>query len=107
MTEKWCVKILLPLKYNDSTNIEPFKFNRVREELLKKFGGFTIHPFSLEGGWINQEDEMKYFDRTKLWEITMDESEQNKTWLEKYKKKLKERFKQHQIYMVVYTVMQI
>ena len=77
MIEKLCVKFLLPLKYNDGKDIEPYKFKQVKQELLDNFGAFTIHPFSIEGGWIDPENDIKYFDRTKLFEITIDNTEEN------------------------------
>ena len=101
LQEKWCLQFLLPLKYNDGSDIEPRKFDLVRQEILNKFGGFTIAPFSLDGAWIDPNSNIKYFDRTKLFEVAIDFTEENKQFLSDYKGKLKQRFRQHEIYMVV------
>ena len=37
-------EILLPLKYNDGTPIEPEKFQQTRKELVEKFGAITVEP---------------------------------------------------------------
>lgn len=34
MIERLCVKFLLPLQYNDKTDIESSKFKQVKDELL-------------------------------------------------------------------------
>lgn len=92
------------MRYNDGSDIEPEKFNEVRTELLDRFGGFTIAPYSLEGGWIDPNDKIRYFDRTKLFEVTINQTNDNEEFLREYKTKLKKRFKQHELYMIVTTV---
>ncbi len=104
LQERWRVQFLLPLKYNDGRDIEVDKFDWVRTELLDKFGGFTIYPFSLEGGWIHPTDNIKFFDRTKLFEITIKQTDENETYLKNFKEELKKKFSQHEIYMTVNTV---
>ncbi len=107
LSERMAVRFLLPLKYNNGTEIEPFKFNRTREELLKKFGGFSISPFSIDGGWIDSNTATRYFDKSKLFEIEMENTEENQDFLKDYKNKLKKRFKQHEIYMICYPVFRV
>jgi len=35
-------EILLPLKYNDGTPVEPEKFQQTRRELVERFGALTM-----------------------------------------------------------------
>lgn len=43
------VEFLIPLKYNDGTDVEPEKLFMVKEKVVELFGGITIHPLSIEG----------------------------------------------------------
>ena len=50
-------EILLPLKYNDGSPIEPEKFQRTRKELIEKFGAITVEPQSVHGIWTHGSKE--------------------------------------------------
>src|SRR5207302_606612 len=43
--------LYIPLAYNDGTPIESRKLVRLRNRLLKQFGGLTFFPQSNEGFW--------------------------------------------------------
>ena len=47
-------EILLPLKYNDGSDIEAAKFLQTKSELVQKFGALTIDPHPVEGVWTQQ-----------------------------------------------------
>lgn len=104
LQERWRVQFLLPLKYNDGRDIEVDKLEWVKTEILAKFGGFTIHPFALEGGWRDPANNIKFFDRTKMFEVTIEQTDENEKYLKNFKEELKRRFDQHEIYMTVTTV---
>src|SRR5713101_3654743 len=44
-------EILLPLNYNDGTEIEPEKFDQTAEELSEQFGGVTQDTVRITGTW--------------------------------------------------------
>src|ERR1043166_4813445 len=44
-------EILLPLNYNDGTDIEPEKFDQTAEELSDHFGGVTQDTVRITGTW--------------------------------------------------------
>src|SRR5947209_14359566 len=44
-------EILLPLNYNDGTDIEAEKFNQTAEELCQRFGGVTQDTVRIAGTW--------------------------------------------------------
>ena len=52
-------EILLPLKYNDGTPIEPEKFQQTKEELLERFQGLTIDPGTIQGHWVYQGEQFE------------------------------------------------
>ena len=105
--ERWCVRFLLPLKDNNGNDFDIDLFDWVRQELLSKFGGFTIYPFSLEGGWIHPSSSIKYFDRTKMFEVTVEQNDTNEQFLKDFKLQLKNKFDQYEIYMIVNTVFKV
>ena len=45
-------EILLPLKYNDGTEVEQGKFHETRGELIDRFGAVTIEPVPSKGFWL-------------------------------------------------------
>ncbi len=50
-------EILLPLKYNDSTPIEPEKFQETRRELVARFGALTMDAPPISGLWVSGGQE--------------------------------------------------
>jgi hypothetical protein len=45
--------ILLPLKHNDGSPVSPDLILQTRDELVRRFGGATFDPGTLEGHWIH------------------------------------------------------
>jgi hypothetical protein len=54
-------EILLPIRYNDGSLVEPEKFFQAQEELVRAFGALTTSPELLRGVWVHEgqrfEDE--------------------------------------------------
>jgi len=55
MVRRLKVEFLIPLEYNDGTNVEPNKLFMVKEKIVELFGGITIHPLTTEGIWIDPQ----------------------------------------------------
>lgn len=93
------IEIYLPLFYNDNTQIEIEKFSLTKEEIVRKFSGFTAMPadpnLALEGWW--QDKGIIYKDKIVIFRI--DCKELNRKFWEKYKSLLKKRFRQDEIYI--------
>jgi len=107
MATRLRVEFLIPLKYNDGTDIEPEKFFKIKNEVLEKFGGISIHPLSIEGAWIDKIDDARYYDNCKRFEVCAEKCEDTYHWLSKYKEQLKNEFKQKEIYMIAMEVKDI
>ena len=45
-------EVLLPIKYNDGTPVEPDKFTETRLELFDRFGGATFDLVPMSGSWL-------------------------------------------------------
>lgn len=94
--------IYLPLKYNDGKDIEPYKFDTTRRELLEQFGGFSVFPAStaIEGWWKFGHRIFK--DEIKIFRVIAPRDDE--IFWRSYKAKLKERFTQQEIFIVKTSV---
>lgn len=95
------IEIYLPLYYNDNTAIEADKFDKTRQELIKKFGALTAMPtnpdLALQGWWVNKG--ITYQDRIVI--LRIDSEDLNLKFWSKYKNLLKRRFAQLEIYITI------
>ncbi len=97
----------LPTYYNDGTPIEPSKYRLVKNKVVDRFGAVSIHPATIQGIWVNKEDNVRYFDNCSKFEISVEKNEINEIFFENLKKELKEIFKQYEIYMIYCEVNQV
>jgi hypothetical protein len=107
------VDIQLPLNFNPEKmekigrQIPPEVFHDTYEELLKMAGGINTTNTPIIGSWISPKTKKRYNDRSIIFSIII-ESEDKMTItnvpkikrLQKYKNKLKKRFKQEEIFMI-------
>ena len=90
-------EILLPLKYNDGTEVEAEKFQETRRELVAQFGALTMDPPSVSGLWISGEQE--YQDELIRFVIDTQASPQTEEFFQEFKERLKERFRQIEVWI--------
>lgn len=107
MIPKLRYEFYLPFCYNDGSPIEDEKFWELKQQLLKKFRGWTIHPGSLQGAWQHPATGKIYYDNCCKFEITIPNLPENQIFFKELKEMLKKTFKQHQIYMIMTEVFQI
>lgn len=104
------IDIQLPLSFNPENGggkISEDLFFQTYEDLLKLAGGINTNNNPVMGSWINPSDEKRYDDKSIVFTVLV-ESEDKMTVdnvtkikeLKSYKKILKDRFKQHEIFMV-------
>jgi len=99
-------EVKLPIYYNDGkTQVEPEKFEQTKNEILDRFGGFQVLAVT-EGGWINPDTNEVFVELMGGFfvDIERDKLEEAIEFFKEYKKKLKERFKQEEIYIVGYEL---
>ncbi len=107
MIPKLKAEFLLPARYNDGANVEPETFFEIQEELMEKFGGVSIHPLYVEGGWLDPRTNLKYYDNSKRFEVVLPNAEESVKFLQEYKEKLKQLFEQEDIYMIYTEIVQV
>ncbi|HEY0101304.1 MAG TPA: hypothetical protein VGB76_20440 [Pyrinomonadaceae bacterium] len=94
------MQILLPLYDNEGRAFELQSYDRVRNELTKKFKGVTaFHNSPAEGVW-KQGGEVSR-DRLVIFEVMSDELERD--WWTEYRTELETRFRQER--MVVRAIL--
>ncbi len=94
-------EILLPLNYNDGTEIEPEKFDQTAEELSDQFGGVTQDTVRITGTW--KYGGARY--RDELLRIRIDSNDPRAVdFLRSYKQRLKERFQQIDIWITAHEL---
>jgi hypothetical protein len=89
--------------YNNRRPIPDSKLTKTLDELTDRFGGSSSDESSIEGKWVETiaANKVYYKDRGRLLWLVCDDSSENRTFFIEYNKKLKERFRQRSIYMII------
>jgi hypothetical protein len=95
-------EILLPLKYNDGSEVETEKFLETRQALVERFGAITIQPESVRGIW--QYEGEHYEDESVRFILDVDDTPETEEFFRTFKESLRERFQQIDIWMVAYPI---
>jgi hypothetical protein len=90
----YLIQILLPLYDNEGSAFERQSYDRVRDELTKKFGGVTAFSNSpAEGLWKKGVEVSR--DRIIIFEVMSEELE--RAWWTPYRTQLEARFRQERM----------
>lgn len=69
----YCYYIWIPLTYNDGTDIEPKKLFRIRDAIIKEFGGITMTPIMgapvYEGFMKSKKSKRMYRDKNAMFTV--------------------------------------
>ena len=95
-------EILLPLQYNDGSPVEQEKFTQTRHELDNQFGGSSADPIPISGHWFFQGT--LYEDNLLRIRVDAPYTRKNRTFFRRYKERLKERFRQEEIWVTVHGI---
>ena len=89
------VQLLLPLYDNNKKPFPQKDFDRVRDELAKRFGGITaFRRAPAEGLWREGESDLSR-DDVVVFEVMTQELDRR--WWSEYRKELEKRFRQEQL----------
>ncbi len=92
------VEILIPLSYNDGSEIEDEKFVFIHDELIRQFGGYSQLSIPLEGFWQNQNGRL-FRDRHKYIWVICDNTSENLEFFKKFRTQLEELLQQESIFI--------
>ena len=68
---------MVPIFYNNGTNVEPEKYRILFEELVKQFGAVSSEDNNvINGYWINPQDNRAYADKNKVYRIIVPDTEE-------------------------------
>ena len=94
-------EILLPLNYNDGTEIEAEKFDQTAEELCDRFGGVTEDTVRVSGTW--KYGGTRY--RDVLFRIRVDTTDRSAlAYFQGQKEVWKARFRQLDIWITAHDI---
>ena len=95
-------EILLPTRYNDGTLVEAERIDLVLEELGDRFGGITFYPEDLRGVWLHEGQRFEESNVRLV--VDVEDSPATAAFFVDYKQKLKERFRQIDLWIVSYEI---
>lgn len=91
-------EILVPIFYNNGTNVEAEKYRILFEELVNQFGTVSSEDNNvINGYWINPQDNKAYADKNKVYWIIVPDTEENRQYFVNLQNKLESLFKQESI----------
>ena len=92
-------EVLLPIKYNDGTPVEPDKFTETRLELFDRFGGATFDLVPMSGSWLVETGQAQEEEMVRL-VVDVPDTRGNRDFFASWKETLKDRFMQSEIWMI-------
>src|SRR5262245_58086240 len=95
-------EILLPLKYNDGTPVEPEKFQMTRRELVDRFSALTMDAPPIAGLWTSGGRE--YQDELIRFVVDAEVSADTDEFFRTFKEQLKDRFQQIDIWITAFPI---
>jgi hypothetical protein len=92
------VEILVPIFYNNGTNVEAEKYRIMFEKLVKQFGAVSSEDNNIINGyWINPQDNKAYADKNKVYWIIVPDTKENRQYFVNLQDKLESMFNQESI----------
>jgi hypothetical protein len=95
-------EIILPTRYNDGSPIPQSDYWVTTKELLDHFEAVSFLPETVHGSWIHQgrtyeEQNVRVF-------IDVPDTAESEAFFVQYKQRLKERFRQIEIWIASYQI---
>ena len=95
-------EILIPQRYNDGSPIERREFEETWFELLDCFGSFTYEPAPRRGIWTHELE--RFEDDLVRFILDLDDTVEVEEFIRSFKERLKDRFRQHEIWTVAFPI---
>lgn len=91
----YLVQLLLPLTDNDGQHLPRALFQRVREELVERFGGLTAFSRAPADGLCQGARDEVEDDQLVVYEVMTETLE--RAWWDDYRRQLEQAFRQREI----------
>jgi hypothetical protein len=95
-------EIPLPVRHNDGRLVSWELLEQTREELVARFGGITVAPQTYLGIWV--QETMRFEEEMRRFTVDVANTAGNREFFARFKRTLRERFEQIEIYIVSYLV---
>ena len=95
-------EILLPLRFNDGSAVPRELFAQTIGELESRFGAATWETQVLHGGW--RHEGITYHDELVRLFVDAEGNRSNRAFFKEYKRMLKTRFRQLDIWLTVHPM---
>jgi hypothetical protein len=95
-------EILLPLQFNDGTEIPPEWLADAVLEIVEKFDAASYETQKVEGHWRYQE--VMYRDNLVKIVVDVSDLDENREWMRQFKIRWKEKFQQLDLWVVSYVI---
>jgi hypothetical protein len=90
--------LFVPLKYNDGSPVEAWKFQELQGRLLEYFDGLTFFPQPNEGLW--KMADVTFRDEIVIYRVITSRGAAAREFLSRLKARLKKEFDQEEILIV-------
>ncbi len=95
-------EILLPRRYNDGRAVPPRLIEETLIELRRKFGPTSRETQTIQGHWQHQSEI--YHDLSVRVFVDVEDIAANRDFFLRFKKRLRQQFEQHDIYMTSHQI---
>ena len=95
-------EIFLPTRYNDGSPIGAAVFMHTRQELVAQFGACSFFPESFQGTWMHQGQTFE--DENVRICVDVEDTPENVAFFDQLKTRLKQRFRQLEIWIVSFEI---
>lgn len=98
-------RIFLPKKYNDGREIEYEKIEKIAEEIIEQFGGYSLAPFAelpfIQGVWISEKTNKLYKEIMYMIELFIEDTFANQKWMLARKEAWRQELGQEELFVIV------
>jgi hypothetical protein len=94
--------VLLPVRFNDDTDVPEELLGEAVNEIVDQFNAVTFYKEAIEGRW--RHDESLFRDDLALVVVDVPDTAKNRKWMKAFKEKWKHRLHQLEIWMVSYQI---
>jgi hypothetical protein len=103
MSSKWRrFEVLLPLQFNDGSEVPPEWLAEAVLEVVDHFGAATYETQKVEGHW--RHSGVVYRDNLVKVVVDVPDSAKNRKWMTNFKGRWRTRLKQLELWMVSYRI---
>jgi hypothetical protein len=103
MTSSWRrFEVLLPLQFNDGTDVPPNWLADAVLEIVDRFGAASYETQKLEGHW--RHGAVVYRDNLVRIVVDVPELEENRLWMREFRDRWRTRLKQLELWMISHAV---